>query len=105
MFFSEDKYLFLGMEHGEIRVCRVNPDDHTDFSDYWILPMHDNRNGAIPVMSFSHNRKMLLSCGYDGNLFSYVINDDVPRTADQTEKARSPRELVGRGMGRRSFMM
>lgn len=64
------------MEHGEIRVCRVNPYDHTDLSDYWLLPMHDNYNGRIPKILLSHDRKMLLTCGHDGNLFSYLINDD-----------------------------
>lgn len=64
------------MEHGEIRVCRVNKDDHTDLSDYWILPMHDNYNGYIPKILLSHDNRMLLTCGHDGNLFSFLINDD-----------------------------
>lgn len=64
------------MEHGEIRVCRINPDDHMDLSDYWVLSMHDNLNGYIPKMLLSHDHKMLLTCGYDGNLFSFYINDE-----------------------------
>ncbi|KAL2733263.1 cilia- and flagella-associated protein 44 isoform X1 [Vespula maculifrons] len=77
---SKGKYLFLGMECGEIRVCKVNPEDHTDLSDYWILPMHDNYNGYIPKMLLSYDHTILLTCGHDGNLFSYKINDD---TADE----------------------
>lgn len=68
------------MECGEIRVCKVNPEDHTDLSDYWILPMHDNYNGYIPKMLLSYDHTILLTCGHDGNLFSYKINDD---TADE----------------------
>lgn len=63
------------MQHGEIRVCRVNPEDHLDLSDYWLLPMHDNFNGTIPKMTLSYDHKVLLTCGYDGNLFSFSIND------------------------------
>ncbi|XP_046813293.1 cilia- and flagella-associated protein 44 isoform X2 [Vespa crabro] len=78
--YKQGKYLFLGMECGEIRVCKINPKDHTDLSDYWILPMHDNYNGYIPKMLLSYDHTMLLTCGHDGNLFSYRINDD---TADE----------------------
>ncbi|XP_011636228.1 uncharacterized protein LOC105426623 [Pogonomyrmex barbatus] len=78
LFYKGRKYLFLGMEHGQIRICKWKPEDYTDLSDYWILPMHDNYNGYIPKMILSHDQKMLFTCGYDGNLFSYEINDDMP---------------------------
>ena len=64
------------MEHGEIRVCQINADDYMDLSNYWSLSMHDNFNGYIPKMMFSYDQKMLLTCGYDGNLFSFYINDE-----------------------------
>ncbi|XP_046415054.1 cilia- and flagella-associated protein 44 [Neodiprion fabricii] len=86
VFYNDKKYLILGMEHGEIRVCRVNRDDHTDLSDYWILPMHDNYNGYIPKILISHDNRMLLTCGHDGNLFSYLIND----AGEHTESYLSP---------------
>ena len=86
------------MEHGEIRVCRVNPEDHTDLSDYWILPMHDNKNGSINAIVLSYDQKMLLSCGHDGNLFSYSINDDDPTLTVETEVAKSPLRLVMNGV-------
>lgn len=66
------------MEDGILRVCKINPQDDTDFSDYWTLSMHDNMNGRIPCMRLSSDKKILLSCGYDGNIFSYTINDDSP---------------------------
>ncbi|XP_014472910.1 PREDICTED: cilia- and flagella-associated protein 44 [Dinoponera quadriceps] len=78
LFYKQRKYLFLGMEHGQIRVCKYKSEDYTDLSDYWILSMHDNYNGCIPKMILSHDQKMLFTCGYDGNLFSYEINDDTP---------------------------
>ncbi|XP_015588735.2 uncharacterized protein LOC107264707 [Cephus cinctus] len=90
LFYKNRKYLFLGMEHGEIRICRVNPEDHTDFSDYWILSMHDNYNGYIPKILLSHDQKMLLTCGHDGNLFSFLINDDTPPLTFHIPRAKEP---------------
>lgn len=66
------------MEHGQIRVCKWKSEDYTDLSDYWILSMHDNYNGHIPKIILSYDHKMLFTCGYDGNLFSYKISDDTP---------------------------
>ncbi|XP_018302310.1 uncharacterized protein [Mycetomoellerius zeteki] len=88
LFYKERKYLFLGMEHGEIRVCRWKPENYTDLSDYWIIPMHDNYNGYIPKIILSHDQKMLFTCGYDGNLFSYEINDDTPFEKIEFEKTK-----------------
>ncbi|XP_070529333.1 cilia- and flagella-associated protein 44 isoform X2 [Cardiocondyla obscurior] len=88
LFYKEKKYVFLGMEHGEIRVCRWKSENYTDLSDYWILSMHDNSNGYIPKMLLSHDQKILFTCGYDGNLFSYEINDDTPLEEIKYEKIK-----------------
>lgn len=88
------KYLFLGMEHGQIRVCKLKPENYTDLSDYWILSMHDNFNGYIPKIILSHNQKMLFTCGYDGNLFSYEIKDDTPSEAIEFEIIKGALSLV-----------
>ncbi|KYN44488.1 WD repeat-containing protein 52 [Trachymyrmex septentrionalis] len=93
LFYKERKYLFLGMEHGEIRICRWKPENYTDLSDYWILPMHDNYNGYIPKMIPSHDQKMFFTCGYDGNLFSYEINDDTPFEKIEFEKTKGTLSL------------
>lgn len=82
------------MEHGQIRICKWKSDDYTDLSDYWILPMHDNYNGYIPKMVLSHDQRMLFTCGYDGNLFSYEINDDTPSKEIAFETAREALPLV-----------
>ncbi|XP_036151277.1 cilia- and flagella-associated protein 44 [Monomorium pharaonis] len=88
LFYKKRKYLFLGMEHGQIRVCKWKPQNYTDLSDYWILPMHDNYNGYIPKIILSHNQKMLFTCGHDGNLFSYEIKDDTPLERIEFEKIK-----------------
>ncbi|XP_019696509.1 uncharacterized protein LOC105182290 [Harpegnathos saltator] len=93
LFYKQRKYLFLGMEHGQIRVCKYKSEDYTDLSDYWILPMHDNYNGYIPKMILSHDQKMLFTCGHDGNLFSYEINDDTSPEAIEFETAAETSSL------------
>ncbi|XP_011500262.1 PREDICTED: uncharacterized protein LOC105364098 [Ceratosolen solmsi marchali] len=78
LYFQNRKYVIFGMEHGEIRVCKVNPENVTDFSNYWVLPMHDNFNGIISSICLSYDQTTLITCGHDGNIFSYYINDDSP---------------------------
>lgn len=82
------------MEHGQIRVCKLKPENYADLSDYWILSMHDNFNGCIPKIILSHNQTMLFTCGYDGNLFSYEINDDTPSEAIEFEIIKGTLSLV-----------
>lgn len=83
------------MEHGQIRVCKWKSENYTDLSDYWILSMHDNFNGYIPKIILNHNQMMLFTCGYDGNLFSYEVNDDTPSEAIEFEIIKGTLSLVG----------
>ncbi|XP_066592907.1 cilia- and flagella-associated protein 44 [Prorops nasuta] len=87
LFYDDRRYIFLGMQHGEIRICRLNSEDPSDFSDYWMLPMHDHYNGCIPKMLLSCDGSMLLTCGHDGNLFSFVISDEIKRPLELPEIA------------------
>lgn len=94
------KYLIFAMQDGSIRVNKVNPRDHTDLSDYWQLPMHDNSNGFISKMCFSFNEKYFFTAGHDGNIFAYQFfpeNDeykkDIPRKA-RTCKERDYKDYV-----------
>lgn len=43
--------------------------------DYLELGMHDNENGVITQMIFSHDNQYFFSTGSDGNLFSYSWNE------------------------------
>ncbi|XP_076298900.1 cilia- and flagella-associated protein 44 isoform X2 [Lasioglossum baleicum] len=75
-FYDNEKYLFLGTQYGELYICRLKMEDPLDFSDCWILPIHDYYNGHMSKILLSYDKKMLLTCGYDGNIFSFTINYD-----------------------------
>lgn len=67
----DEKFIIFAMQDGSIRINRLNPDDWRDFSDHWQLSMHDNSNGTISKMCFSHDNQYFFTCGHDGNVFSY----------------------------------
>ncbi|CAG2058060.1 unnamed protein product [Timema podura] len=94
------KYLILGMQDGRIRVQRVNPNDHSDMTDYWLYSMHDNTNGIINKICFSYDERYLFTCGVDGNIFSYTFNvpeEDYPKVQSIVPGTISkgvPRDIV-----------
>ncbi|XP_076749592.1 cilia- and flagella-associated protein 44 [Xylocopa sonorina] len=77
LFLETKKYLFLGTQYGELYIIKMKEKDPLDFSDCWILPIHDYYNGHMSKIVLSYDRTMLLTCGHDGNIFSFKINDDV----------------------------
>lgn len=78
------------MQHGEIRIVKINANDFRDLSDYWQISMHDNLNGFIPKMCFSYDEKLFFSCGHDGNIFSYLYNpEDGEYTTNIPSKSKS----------------
>ncbi|CAL7949001.1 unnamed protein product [Xylocopa violacea] len=77
LFLETTKYLFLGTQYGELYVIKMKEKDPLDFSDCWILPIHDYYNGHMSKIVLSYDKTMLLTCGHDGNIFSFKINNDV----------------------------
>lgn len=73
-----DEYLILGMSDGKIRINRIR-DNWRDWSDYWLLSMHDNFFGKIPAIKFSYDELFMFTVGGDGNLFSYNWNTPRPK--------------------------
>uniref|UniRef100_A0A182N7M8 Cilia- and flagella-associated protein 44 n=1 Tax=Anopheles dirus TaxID=7168 RepID=A0A182N7M8_9DIPT len=69
-YLRDNHYIIFGTGDGAIRVNRTKS-DFRDLSDYWTLPMHDNRTGRITGLAFSHDYAYIFSVGSDGNLFSY----------------------------------
>ncbi|XP_035917499.1 cilia- and flagella-associated protein 44 isoform X1 [Anopheles stephensi] len=69
-YLRDTNYTIFGTGNGAIRVNRTKR-DFRDLSDYWTLPMHDNRTGRITALAFSHDFSHIFSVGEDGNLFAY----------------------------------
>ncbi|KAJ9600982.1 hypothetical protein L9F63_000820, partial [Diploptera punctata] len=76
LYSHKKEYLILGMNDGCIRVNRVNPDDFTDLSNYWLFSMHDNVKGRIRRICFNKDHHYMFTCGDDGNIFSFRVNFD-----------------------------
>ncbi|XP_076637400.1 cilia- and flagella-associated protein 44 isoform X1 [Colletes latitarsis] len=93
LFYKNKKYLFLGTQYGELYVAKMRKEDPLDLSDSWILPIHDYYNGCISKMLLSYDKKMLLTCGHDGNIFSFKINDDTPLESIEIPKVQHPLPL------------
>ena len=66
----------MGTQYGQLYVIKLKEKDPLDFSDFWILQIHDYYNGHISNILLSYNKKILLTCGHDGNIFAFKINDD-----------------------------
>ncbi|XP_031368455.1 cilia- and flagella-associated protein 44 isoform X2 [Apis dorsata] len=75
LFQKNKKYLYLGTQYGQIYVIKIKEEDPLNFLDCWILQTHDHYNGHISKILLSYNKEMLLTCGHDGNIFSFSIND------------------------------
>ncbi|XP_053674678.1 cilia- and flagella-associated protein 44 [Anopheles nili] len=69
-YLQDTHYTIFGTGDGAVRVTRTKR-DFRDLSDYWTLPMHDNRTGRIMGLTFSHDYSYIFSVGADGNLFAY----------------------------------
>uniref|UniRef100_A0A182V315 Cilia- and flagella-associated protein 44 n=1 Tax=Anopheles merus TaxID=30066 RepID=A0A182V315_ANOME len=69
-YLRDTNYTIFGTGDGAIRVNRTKR-DFRDLSDYWTLPMHDNRTGKVTALAFSHDYAYIFSVGADGNLFAY----------------------------------
>ncbi|KAF5282186.1 hypothetical protein FQR65_LT02883 [Abscondita terminalis] len=59
--------VFLALGDGSVIIA-----NQYDFSDNHRISLHDNRNSFIPAMCFSHDKKYFFTCGYDGNIFSFI---------------------------------
>jgi cilia- and flagella-associated protein 44 len=66
------------MGDGSIRINKIENDDPTNLSDYWLLHMHDNLNGQMSIC-FSHDHEYLVTAGADGNLFTYKWNAPIEK--------------------------
>ncbi|NWT84653.1 CFA44 protein, partial [Lanius ludovicianus] len=63
------------MQDGSLRAYPLNGKDLSvdALKDYWYLNVHDNDYGHIQGICCSHDDRCLITCGGDGNIFTFNI--------------------------------
>ncbi|NXA93872.1 CFA44 protein, partial [Melanocharis versteri] len=71
------------MKDGSLRAYPLNDADLSadTLKNYWYLNVHDNDNGQIRAICCSHDDVCLITCGGDGNIFTFDIwsDEDLPK--------------------------
>ncbi|NXV81980.1 CFA44 protein, partial [Atlantisia rogersi] len=93
--------MFCGMQNGSLRVYPLQEKELSadTLKEYWSFNIHDNDYGQIQGICCSFDDRFLITCGGDGNIFTFNIlsPEDVhkelkakipsPRSGLETEKA------------------
>ncbi|NXC94643.1 CFA44 protein, partial [Certhia familiaris] len=63
------------MQDGSLRAYPLSDDGVSvgTLKDYWYLNVHDNDNGQIRGICCSHDEGCLITCGGDGNIFTFDL--------------------------------
>ncbi|NWW68741.1 CFA44 protein, partial [Ifrita kowaldi] len=81
------------MQDGSLRAYPLNGKDLSvdALKDYWYLNVHDNDYGQIQGICCSHDGRCLITCGGDGNIFTFNILSEEEFPAELSEEV--PKEL------------
>lgn len=75
--------MFCGMQDGSLRAYPLREEGLSEgaLKDYWYLNVHDNENGQIRGICCSHDDGCLITCGGDGNIFTFDLlsEEEVPK--------------------------
>lgn len=85
--------MFCGMQDGPLRAYPLNDKDLSvgALKDYWYLNVHDNDYGQIRGICCSHDDRRLITCGGDGNIFTFDIWSEEELPEELPEEV--PKEL------------
>ncbi|RMC07720.1 hypothetical protein DUI87_17199 [Hirundo rustica rustica] len=82
-FCTNNSLMFCGMQDGSLRAYPLRDKDVSvgALKDYWYLNIHDNDNGQIRGISLSHDDGCLITCGGDGNIFTFDLwsEEELPK--------------------------
>ncbi|NWH38345.1 CFA44 protein, partial [Chloropsis hardwickii] len=71
------------MQDGSLRAYPLSDKDLSvgALKDYWYLNVHDNDNGQIQGICCSHDDGCLITCGGDGNIFTFDLwsEEELPK--------------------------
>ncbi|NXD97206.1 CFA44 protein, partial [Chaetorhynchus papuensis] len=81
------------MQDGSLRAYPLYGEDLSEdaLKDYWYLNVHDNDYGHIRGICCSHDDRCLVTCGGDGNIFTFDISSEEELLEELPEEA--PKEL------------
>ncbi|PKU36424.1 wd repeat-containing protein 52 [Limosa lapponica baueri] len=82
------------MQNGALRVYPLEDKDLTvnTLKEYWSFNVHDNDYGQIQGICSSHDDRFLITCGGDGNIFSFNILSPEDVHKELKAKIPSPRQ-------------
>ncbi|XP_030912490.1 cilia- and flagella-associated protein 44 [Geospiza fortis] len=82
-FCTRPPLMFCGMQDGSLRAYPLREEGLSEgaLKDYWYLNVHDNDNGQIRGICCSHDDRCLITCGGDGNIFTFDLlsEEEVPK--------------------------
>ncbi|NXD43582.1 CFA44 protein, partial [Copsychus sechellarum] len=81
------------MQDGSLRAYPLSVKDLSAdvLKDYWYMNVHDNDNGQIRGICCSHDERCLITCGGDGNIFTFDLLSEEELPEELPEKL--PKEL------------
>ncbi|XP_035170780.1 cilia- and flagella-associated protein 44 isoform X1 [Oxyura jamaicensis] len=85
--------MFCGMQNGALRVYALQDKDLSanNLKDYWSFNVHDNDYGQIRGICSSYDDRFLVTCGGDGNIFTFNILSPEDAHKELRAKIPSPR--------------
>ncbi|XP_060090627.1 cilia- and flagella-associated protein 44 [Heteronotia binoei] len=93
-FCSTGLLMFCGMEDGAVRIYPLHSKDLSvdNMVGYWSSNMHDNDYGQIQGIFSSFDDRFLVTCGADGNIFTYDVLSAEEVQKVMKAKVPSPRK-------------
>ncbi|NXQ50810.1 CFA44 protein, partial [Catharus fuscescens] len=82
------------MQDGSLRAYPLSAKDLSAgvLKDYWYMNVHDNDNGQIRGICCSHDERCLITCGGDGNIFTFDLwsEEEIPEKLPKELKVIIP---------------
>nr|XP_021155428.1 cilia- and flagella-associated protein 44 isoform X3 [Columba livia] len=87
--------MFCGMQNGALRVYPLQEKELSvdTLKEYWSFNIHDNDYGQIQGICSSYDDRFLITCGGDGNIFTFDILS--PEDVHEELKAKIPSPRSG----------
>ncbi|XP_042312653.1 cilia- and flagella-associated protein 44 isoform X2 [Sceloporus undulatus] len=105
-FCSSGLLMFCGMENGAVRIYPLHRKELSadNIAGYWSFNLHDNDYGKIQGICSSFDDRFLVTCGADGNIFTYnilsaeeikkVLRTKVPSPRKGLDQERAAEDIV-----------